>query len=363
MMNSSELQTSILTVAYGADLLIGDPRWFPHPVRAMGLAIHWGERILRRLIPWERVAGLLLVAGLVGGTYAGTRWLLEALHVHAAGWGFVAGAVLLFSCLSTRDLAIESREVLRALEAEDLPLARRRVARIVGRETQRLDQPEIVRATIETIAESTMDGILSPLFYAVVGGVPLAMTYKAINTLDSMIGHRSARYLRFGSAAARLDTWANWIPARWSVFVFTLAAAVGGGRVRQSWRCAWSHHLLAPPSAESQNPVLGWLRCRVLRRSAHGRSQQVVGWRPSAYVPNAGLPEAAMAGALGVRLGGVNWYEGKAVTMAFMGEPVRPLTPERIREAIRLMYAASAIGWLVALAVLVVKGKSIHGLQ
>ena len=315
----SERQVPLLAVAYGADLLLGDPRWFPHPVRGMGMAIEWGERWLRRLIPWERLGGLLLVMFLVGGTYAGTWGLLETLHLHAAGWGFIASAILLFTCFSTRELAIESRQVLRALDAEDLPLARRRVARIVGRETDRLDQPEIVRATLETIAESTMDGILSPLFYAVVGGVPLAMTYKAINTLDSMIGHRSARYLRFGVAAARLDTWANWIPARWSVLVFTLAAAVCGGRVRQTWRCAW--------------------------RNGH-----------MGTVPNAGLPEAALAGALGVRLGGVNWYEGKAVTMPLMGEPIRPLEPPRIREAIRLMYAASVVGWLMAFAAVVVKG-------
>jgi len=309
-----ELQVPLLAVAYGADLLLGDPRWFPHPVRGMGMAIAWGERWLRRLIPRERVGGLLLVAILVGGTYTGTRWLLETLHLHATGWGFVASAVVLFSCLSTRDLALESRRVFHALRAGDLSLARQRVARIVGRDTQRLDEPEIVRATLETIAESTMDGILSPLFYFAVGGVPLAITYKAINTLDSMIGHRSVRYLKFGSAAARLDTWANWIPARWSVLVFMLAAAMCGGRVRQTWRCA--------------------------RR-----------YGPMGTVPNAGLPEAAMAGALGVQLGGVNWYDGVAVTMPPMGEPVRPLIPERIREAIRFMYAASFIAWLTALLV------------
>jgi len=308
------LEAPLLAVAYGADLLLGDPRWFPHPVRGMGMMIEWGERWLRRLIPWERLGGLLLVVMLVGGLYAGTWWLLDALHAHAAGWGFVVSAILLFSCLSTRDLALESDHVLRALKAHDLPLARRRVARIVGRDTQGLDEPEIVRATLETIAESTMDGILSPLFYVAVGGVPLAIAYKTINTLDSMIGHRSARYLKFGSAAARVDTWANWMPARWSVVVFTLAALVRGGRARQTWRSAWRHGHMGT-------------------------------------VPNAGLPEAALAGALGVRLGGINWYDGVAVTMPRMGKPTRPLTPERIRDAIRLMYTASVIAWLTALLV------------
>ena len=187
-----DYQLPVLAVAYGADLLIGDPRWFPHPVRGMGLAIQWGEWMLRKLVPWERPAGILLVAGVVGASYAGTSWMLRTATAHATWLGFCLAAVWLFSCLSTRDLAVESRHVFQALEADDLPLARRQLARIVGRDTDRLDRAEIVRATLETIAESTMDGILSPLFYFALGGAPLAVAYKAVNTLDSMIGHRSA---------------------------------------------------------------------------------------------------------------------------------------------------------------------------
>jgi len=304
-----------LALAYGADLLIGDPRWFPHPVRAMGLIIHWGERIARRAIPWERVAGVVLVAAVVGTSYAATCWLLRMIDPFPAAWGFVAGVVLLFTCLSTKDLAVESRRVLQALEANDLPVARRRVARIVGRDTRQLDVQEVVRATIETVAESTLDGIISPLCYFLVGGVPLAVAYKAVNTLDSMVGHRSARYIRFGWAAATLDTWANWLPARWSAVVFAIAAWCCGKSARMAWWCAW--------------------------RDGHGGP-----------VPNAGIPEAAMAGALGVRLGGVNWYGGHAVVMPSMGESLRPLDPQRIREAIRLMYVCSVVAWCLAMGVL-----------
>ena len=313
----SDLQLPTLALAYGTDLLIGDPRWFPHPVRGMGLAIHWGEQVLRKAIPWERFAGLLLVIAVVGASYAGTWWFVQATMSRSSWWSFMLGVALCFSCLSTRDLAVESREVLNALDVHDLPRARQRVARIVGRDTDRLDHPEIVRATLETIAESTMDGILSPMLYFVLGGVPLAVAYKAVNTLDSMIGHRSARYLRFGWAAATLDTWANWVPARWSAVVFAVAAWLCGYRARQSWRCAW--------------------------REGHGGP-----------VPNAGIPEAAMAGALGVRLGGMNWYGGKAVKMSYMGEPLRPLEPQRIREAIRLMYPCSVTAWAMASVVLLV---------
>ena len=307
-----------LALAYGADLVLGDPRWFPHPVRGMGLVIHWGERLLRRVVPWERLAGAVLVAVTVGACYAAAWWLIQAAAARAGWLGVLAEVVLLFSCLSTRDLALESRQVLRALEADDLPLARRRVARIVGRDTAGLDQAEVARATLETIAESTLDGILSPLVYFVLGGAPLAVAYKAINTLDSMVGHRSARYIRFGWAAATLDTWANWLPARWSAVVFAVAAWASGKPARESWRCAW--------------------------RDGHGGP-----------VPNAGIPEAALAGALGVRLGGVNWYQGRAVQMPAMGRADKPLAPPRIREAIRLMYAASVTAWIMATAALLAR--------
>ncbi len=309
-----EERIPILVLAYGADLLIGDPRWFPHPVRAMGLAIHWGERILRRVIPWEGLAGVVLVVTVVGASYGSASWLIRVIGRSSATWGFVASVVLLFTCLSTKDLAVESRQVLQALEANDLHRARKRVSLIVGRDTRHLDTHAVVRATVETIAESTLDGILSPLFYFVLGGVPLAVGYKALNTLDSMIGHRSARYIRFGRAAAKLDTAANWIPARLSAALFAAAAWICRYRSGDAWRCAW--------------------------RDGYGGP-----------VPNAGIPEAAMAGALGVRLGGVNEYEGRVVEMPYMGEPRRALEPQRIREAIHLMYVASVIGWVMALGV------------
>lgn len=307
-----------LALAYGADLLLGDPRWFPHPVRGLGWMIARGERVLRRVVPSERLGGALLVVGVVGTSGALTWAALRVLAVHAPVVAFLTGAIVLFSCLSTRDLAVESGAVLRALEAGDLPLARRRVARIVGRDTDQLDAPEVVRATLETIAESTLDGILSPLFYFVLGGVPLAVAYKAVNTLDSMVGHRSARYLRFGGAAATLDTAANWIPARLSAGLFVVAAWCCGCAGVNAWRCAW-------------------------RDGAHGT------------VPNAGIPEAALAGALRVRLGGVNWYQGQAVRVAPLGDADRPLEAGRIREAIRLMVACSLIAWLVSMGVVAVK--------
>lgn len=312
------LMLPTLAVAYVADLAFGDPRWLPHPVRAMGLGIRAGEWALRRLLPWERVAGVLLVVVIVGASAVAAAWAIWAAAGLSSLAGCLVGAFFLYTCLSTRDLAVEARAVWRAVAAGDLPRARTQLARIVGRDTEPLKESEIVRATVETIAESTLDGILSPLCYAVIGGVPLAVAYKAINTLDSMIGHRSARYLRFGWAAARLDTWANWLPARASAGVIAAAAALTGCRAGASWRVAW--------------------------RDGAG---------PAHPVPNAGIPEAAFAGALGVQLGGTNSYQGRPVPMPLMGTAHRPLTPARIPEAIRLMYGTSLLAWGLALAALI----------
>ncbi|MBI4354401.1 MAG: cobalamin biosynthesis protein CobD [Candidatus Omnitrophica bacterium] len=306
-----------LALAYTTDLAIGDPRWIPHPVRGIGFLAEWGERLLRQAMRWERMAGAMLVIAVVGISALAAWWIMTTCSAFSVVAGFITGTVLLCTCLSTRDLARESWQVLRALEADDLPRARRQVARIVGRDTNHLDRPEIVRATLETIAESTLDGILSPLFFFLLGGVPGAVAYKAINTLDSMIGHRSARYINFGWAAATLDTAANWLPARWSAVVFTVASRLCGYSARNTWMAAWR--------------------------------------QPYGTVPNAGIPEGALAGALGVRLGGANWYQGRAVTMPFLGEPHRPLEPERIREAIRLMYAASWVGVVMTLMAVLVK--------
>ena len=311
---------SALALAYGADLALGDPRWWPHPIRAMGMVIAAGEQVLRRLLRWERLAGLLLVVIVVGASYGLSWYGLQAARASSWALGVALEIVLLFSCLSTRDLAAECRSVLSALEADDLPLARARVGRIVGRDTPHLDGPEVVRATVETAAESTLDGIVSPLFYVVVGGAPLAIAYKAVNTLDSMIGHRSARYIRFGWAAAKLDTAANWLPARLCVPLCVIAAWACGQRPMAAWRCA-------------------------LRDGRGGP------------VPNAAYPEAAMAGALGVRLGGTNWYEGAPVEMPCMGDALQPLAPARIREAIRLMYACSLTAFLAAIMMVAVRSR------
>lgn len=304
MMSSGQLLLACLL-----DLVIGDPRWLPHPVRLMGRAIAWYEHMVRpvvRTAAGQRVAGLVLAIGL-------------PLMAYMAGWvtvtlaGMVHGAVgngmavfLAVTTLAARDLADQALAVQRALEAGFLEQAREAVSRIVGRDTTRLAEPEVVRATVEAVAESASDGVIAPLFYLTLGGPPLALAYKAINTLDSVVGHREPKYRHLGWASARFDDGANWIPARVTALLLVLAA----GAVCKSARIA--RH--------------AW---RILRRD--GRKH------PS---PNSGQSEAAMAGALRVQLGGRNFYHGVPEDRPLLGDPQEPLVPTHIRQAVVLMMTA-----------------------
>ncbi|MGH7229926.1 MAG: adenosylcobinamide-phosphate synthase CbiB [Nitrospiraceae bacterium] len=306
-----------LIVACVLDLAIGDPHWLPHPVRLMGKTIVWYEARIRvaACTPSAlRVAGIILAIGLPAMSYT-IAWLAIELvgSVHPeAGRG--VGIWLAFTTLAARDLFDHARAVARALQRGSLALARQAVSRIVGRDTDRLSEPEVVRATVETIAESTSDGVIAPLVYLALGGPPLALAYKAINTLDSMIGHRDTKYRDLGWASARFDDVANWIPARITGLLLVLAAGIWTRTMRQAWR--------------------------MVRRDG--------GKHPS---PNSGRPEAAMAGALGVQLGGTNVYDGKPSDRPRLGDALTPLRPARITTALGLMGVASLLA--VGLAVVV----------
>ncbi|MBI3329593.1 MAG: cobalamin biosynthesis protein CobD [Nitrospinae bacterium] len=295
-----------LITGFTLDLLLGDPPWLPHPVRMLGRLAEWAEPHARSRISNEYAAGAVFAVGTVaiaGGGVAVVLWGLQQLHEVFAG---VAMAYFMFTGLAMRDLAQEARAVWRALQEQDLERARARLSRIVGRDTERLETAEVVRGTVETVAESTVDGVLAPLFFATLGGAPLLWAYKAMNTLDSMVGHHEAPYTRFGWVAARMDDIANVVPARVALLFFAAGTLITGG---QPWRC---------------------LRIGVRDGRKH----------PS---PNAGISEAAMAGALGVRLGGKNTYDGVEDLRPYVGDPVRPLEPACIPQAIRIMYATSAL--------------------
>lgn len=307
------METLTLASAYLLDLAVGDPRWLPHPVRGLGWVISRGEPLVRARLRNEVAAGGLLVLVITAGTW----WLVHGLLWAAGRFSpWLAGAAeiaLIYSCLSTKDLAAESWPVYRALKAGNLGSARAKVAMIVGRDTGDLNQPEITRAAVETIGESVMDGIIAPLFYAVLGGAPLACLYKAVNTLDSMIGYRSARYICFGRIAAWADRAMNWIPAWLTALFLAWAGQILWGSGRRSLQAAWRD---GAPTRE-----------------------------------NSFIVESAIAGAIGTRLGGINVYQGKEVPTPWMGEPLKPLEPERIADSIRVMYLASMLTAAVALGV------------
>jgi adenosylcobinamide-phosphate synthase len=298
-----------LVLGFLLDQLLGDPPGWPHPVRWLGRLITVLEPLLRRLLP-ERLAGIVLLL-LVTSTAGGATWgvLVAAEKFHPAARLLLA-SVLVYLGLAARSLARETRAVLGPCEKGDLPEARRRLAGIVGRDTKDLQPPEIYRACVETVAENTSDGVVAPLVYAALLGPVGLWVFKAISTLDSMVGYRSARYLRFGWASARADDVANLLPARLTYLLLALAALLTGGRPGAALRLGWRD----------------------------GRKH------PS---PNAGWPEAAMAGALGVQLGGLATYEGVASEKPLLGDPGSPLTADHVRGAIRLMLVTA---WLALAA-------------
>jgi adenosylcobinamide-phosphate synthase len=300
----------LLPAVHLADQIAGDPEWLPHPVRLMGLAITKGEELLRR--PDQNCEAELLAGAALTATVVTSSYVLTKLAIHAAyRWSRLLGAVtevaLGWTCLAARNLREEASAVLDALEEQDISLARRRLARIVGRDTNDLDVNEISRAVIETVAESASDGIVAPIFYMGVGGVPLAMAYKAVNTLDSMIGHADARYFYFGKVAARLDDTANFVPAR-----LTALATVAGA-------------LLSGDNAGDAARV--WLRDGNKHKS-----------------PNAGQPESAMAGALGVRLGGGNFYQGEFIPAERVGAEYGMPEIRHARKSIRILSTVALLG-------------------
>lgn len=308
----------LFTLAYALDWVIGDPEWAPHPVRWMGRLIQIGESFLRRFIRGPRaefIGGLSLALLVVGVFGLGSWLLLEWMYGKNKTLAFVGALYFAVTTLATRSLLDEARAVRRLLLNSDLPAARRQVARIVGRDTQALDEPEVRRAVIETLAESASDGVIAPLFYLAIGGAPAALAYKAVNTLDSMIGHRDERYEFFGKFAARLDDAANFIPARLTAALFVLVAWM----MRLDWRGAW----------------------RVLLRDAAKHKS-----------PNAGRPEAAMAGALDVRLGGTNYYDGERHNGPLLGDAKRPLDDRALGAALKMTAYASLLMFVICLSAL-----------
>lgn len=295
-----------LVMAYAMDLVIGDPRWLPHPVRWIGSMIKEGEVLARRYIQRERLSGIILSIGIIGLIYLFVKGFLYIMDLIHPLTRTIMGVILVFFSLSIKDLSSHATSVYIALKEGELPMARVCVGRIVGRDTFMMDEGEVIRATVESVAENTVDGVIAPMFYAMIGGPALALTYKVVNTLDSMIGYKDKRYERFGWAAARLDDLLNFIPARISALLIPLSALILMKNFKNS--------LLT-----------------IIRDAKN---------HPS---PNAGIPQAGVAGALGLRLGGVNYYHGRMEKRPFIGRGVVNFSSKHIIDSVSIMKISSLL--------------------
>jgi adenosylcobinamide-phosphate synthase len=306
---SKSVNWQLVIAAYILDLVIGDPRWMPHPVVMIGWMISGLEKGLRRenfSSAAKKTAGIVMVFVVVGTSIAATWALVGAANMLHPLAGTALSVFLISTTIATKGLIDSAKNVADAIASGSIDKARLGVSMIVGRDTEQMQRHDIARATIETVAENTVDAVIAPVIYALIGGAPLAMGYRAVNTLDSMIGYKNEKYADFGWAAARLDDAANYIPARISVVIIAVAAAI-----------------------RRQNP-----KATIKTAKKFGRNHAS---------PNSGWPEAAVAGALNLRLGGTNYYGGIPRETGYIGAGEAPLNETQISNATRLLLVSSAI--------------------
>lgn len=303
-----------LLLGFLLDLCFGDPHWLPHPVVAIGKLIALLERGLRKGFPatkgGERTAGTVLVVLVLlctGGVCYGALWLVGLVH---PALHFALETFWCYQILATKCLRDESMKVFQALQSESLPAARTAVSYLVGRDTAALTREGVMKATVETVAENTTDGVVAPLLFLALGGAPLGMLYKAVNTMDSMLGYQNDAYRYFGTAAARLDDVANYIPARLAALLMIAAA--------------WVLRL------DAKNAARVWHRDRRNHKS-----------------PNSAQTEAACAGALGIELAGDAYYFGTLVKKPTIGTALREVRAQDIYTANRLLYGTAGLSVLL----------------
>ncbi len=305
-----QIMSHVVSICSGffLDLVLGDPYSFPHPVRFIGKYIEFLESKLRKACN-EKFAGICLTFIVVFTSY------FVALYLSSIS--LILEIILIYTVFSTRTLADEARRIYELLERGDIPSARRQVGLLVSRDTDKMQEKDIVRATVETVSENIVDGIISPMFYLFIGGASLGMGYKAASTLDSMVGYKNEKYINFGWASARLDDLLNFIPARITSFLLIpFAAFLCGMDARNSFR--------------------------VMLRDRHKHSS-----------PNSAHSEAAVAGALGCRLGGPVSYFGKTTDKPYIGDALKETGKEDIQKSIRIMYATAAAGLVFGCGLLI----------
>lgn len=308
----SKLIILVMVIAYLLDLVIGDPYSFPHPVRFIGNLIRFTEgkiRIIFKSKKQLKIGGVLLWTITVGFTALVTNLILNLLCINNIFYVIIA-SIILYTTLSTKCLADEAKKIYEVLKTGDIEKSRKQLSYIVGRDTTSLNENEIIRATVETVAENTVDGIISPMMYGFIGGPVLAMAYKAINTLDSMVGYKNEKYGDIGFASAKIDDISNFIPARITPFFMMIASFILGFNSKKSIKIA--------------------MRDRKNHKS-----------------PNCAYAEGAVAGALEVQLGGTNMYFGEKVYKPTIGDKDRDLEAEDILRTNKIMYLTSFIALVI----------------
>lgn len=299
-----------IVIGYVADLLFGDPQWRYHPIRLIGSMIAMFEKIIRRRCGDSerrlKKGGAALVAAVCLCSATTAAVVVSIAYIISPVIYIVLESVIFYFMLSARSLCTESMKVYNELRNDDIEGARKAVSMIVGRDTAALDSAGIARAAVETVAENASDGVTAPMFYMLLGGAPLCVLYKAVNTMDSMVGYKNDKYLYFGRAAAKLDDAANFLPARISAAFMILAAYITG--------------------EDGKRAAMIYRRDRFKHAS-----------------PNSAHTEAVCAGALGLRLAGDAYYFGKLYKKEYIGDDIRDIEPEDIVRANRLMFVMSAL--------------------
>jgi adenosylcobinamide-phosphate synthase len=300
----------VLPAAFALDVILGDPLWLPHPIRWMGYAITAFEPQFRKISVNKVACGALFAIALIAGTWAVMMALMVVFaKIHPLLCVFIE-VVAIYYCLSARSLYDAAMEIYRCLNQKQVTTARQKVALIVGRDVNMYNEEGIARATVETVAENLVDGVVAPLFFAALGGAPLVMAYKMVNTLDSMIGYKNEKYISFGKASARIDDVLNYLPARLSIPVIVLASQIFSGQGRRSFETA-------------------------VKEGANHAS------------PNAGYPEAAFAGALAVKLNGPNYYHGRLAEKPYIGVLFNAPFSTDIKKACDIMLLSALLSLLL----------------
>ncbi len=297
---------------YILDLIIGDPYSFPHPVRFIGKLISFVEKQIRKVAKTKKalkISGFLLWFIVVVVTISVTTLIIKLFEFNKT-IQFIVSSILIYTTLATKCLKDESVKIYKVLKTGDIEKSRLQLSYIVGRDTSNLSEKEIVRATVETVAENTVDGIIAPLFYAFIGGAPLAMAYKAINTLDSTVGYKNDKYYDLGYASAKIDDIANYIPARLGVILLSIGSLVVG--------------------FDFKNALIIGIRDRKNHKS-----------------PNCAFSEGAVSGALGVQLGGTNVYFGQEVYKPTIGDKKREIETQDILRTNKIMYSSSIVALFI----------------